>query len=72
MTNYRITRVYNDNTCAQEATCNIVAALEAAAIYLRDESCWKLMIEQLNTLRYPNMEDDFTIAATIFDYYRPA
>lgn len=71
MMNYRITRVYDDNTCAQETTSDIVAALEAAAIYLRDESCWKLMIEQVNKLRYPNEEDDFTIAATIFDYYRP-
>lgn len=72
MTNYRITRAYDDNTCAQETTSDIVAALEAAAIYLRDESCWKLMIEQLNTLRYPNEKDNFTITATIFDYYRPA
>ena len=71
MTNYRITRVYDDNTCAQETANDIVAVLEAAAIYLRDGSCWKLMIEQVNKLRYPNEEDDFTVVTTIFNYYRP-
>ncbi len=70
MTDYRITRVYDDTTCAQETTNDIVTALEAAAIYLRDGSCWRL-IEQLITRHYPNMKDDFTIAATIFDYSRP-
>lgn len=70
MTNYRITRVYDDNTCAQETTSDIVAALEAAAIYLRDESCWSLKIEELHTLRYP-FEEPSTISKEIMNYYRP-
>lgn len=70
MTNYRITRVYDDTTCAQETTSDIVAALEAAAIYLRDESCWSLKIEELHTLRYP-FEEPSTISKEIMNYYRP-
>ena len=70
MTNYRITRVYDDCICAQETTNNIIAALEAAAIYLRDESCWSLKIEELHTLCYP-YEEPFTISKEVMNYYRP-
>lgn len=70
MTNYRITHVYDDNTCAQETTNDIVAALEAAAIYLRNESCFSLKIEEVYTLCYPH-EEPFTISKEIMNYYRP-
>lgn len=70
MTNYLITRVYSDSTCMQEHAPNIVAALETAAIYLRDESCWSLKIEELHTLCYP-YEEPFTISKEVMNYYRP-
>ena len=45
---YQIVRAYDDQTSATETAENIVAALEAAAIYLRDKSCCSLSIWELD------------------------
>ena len=58
---YMMIRAYDDCTCMTERSDNIVSLLEAAAIYLRDESCFSVKIwEELP-------ENDTRI---ILNYYR--
>lgn len=56
---YQIIRVYDDQTCMTEHTPYIVAALEAAAIYLRDASCCSVKI-------WDEVAEEW-----VLDYYRP-
>lgn len=55
---YELVRAYNDCTSMSEHSDDIVALLEAAAIYLRDRSCWSLHI-------YDNKHD-----CIVLTYYR--
>lgn len=73
MTKYHITRIYDDDndTTMSESVDNIVAALEAAAIYLRDESCYVLEIVEVRELHMPNDPETYSMSKVIMHYYRP-
>lgn len=73
MTKYHITRIYDDGneTTMHETTDNVVAALEAAAIYLRDESCYVLEIEEVHEVHMPNDPEAYYLPKVIMHYYRP-
>lgn len=46
---YFLTRAYTDCTSMSEHGDDIVAMLEAAAIYLRDRDCWAVSITDTKT-----------------------
>ena len=73
MTTYHITRIYDDGneTTMHETANDVVAALEAAAIYLRDESCYVLEIEEVRELHMPQDEETYSISKLVMHYYRP-
>ena len=73
MTKYHITRIYDDenDTVMHETADTVVAALEAAAIYLRDESCYVLEIVEVRELHMPNDPEDYSLSKVVMHYYRP-
>lgn len=46
---YQLIRAYNDLTSVTEHCDDIVSALNAAAIYLTDSECWRVMIVNIET-----------------------